>query len=57
MTAMQLTSIDDFAGLTRLEELCVEENRVSNIDKLSACTNLTRLEVGKNQIESVRIRS
>jgi Leucine-rich repeat (LRR) protein len=42
--------------LTQLEELSLEENRISSLDGVDSLKSLRKLDVGKNSLSSVRTR-
>jgi internalin A len=39
--------------LTKLTELTLENNQITNIDSLQSLVNLTKLEISENQITDV----
>lgn len=51
----QIAKIEGLNRLTLLEELSLEENRISSLDGLESLKSLRKLDVGKNMLTSVRV--
>ena len=48
-----LISMKGFLGCSALEELLIEDNRITVIEALDSCTRLKRLDIGGNAITTV----